>query len=169
MQPTNLQEALQYIAKQQQEQLATKIADSQEKMLTVAYDKAASYTTVVIFGGYAGFFGLWQLVKEHLSTQQVLWSALLVLVSLVAFVLFEVVKLVFVSVSVFRQAAPLRDPRIRGNPQHLLEAVEKIQQAQSRVLWPLIVYWAVTVFIALAGALGGAGVLGYAFVCGLLK
>lgn len=89
MQPTNLAEVIQYIAKQQQEQMVAKIGDAQERVMTVAYDKAATYTTIVIFGGYAGFFGIWQLTRDYLTKEQALWSAILILLSLLAFVLFE--------------------------------------------------------------------------------
>ncbi|WP_157071790.1 hypothetical protein [Steroidobacter denitrificans] len=42
------------------------------------------YTAVIIFGGYAGFFAIWQMTKEYLSKDQALWSALLIMLSLLS-------------------------------------------------------------------------------------
>lgn len=169
MQPTNLAEVIQYIAKQQQEQMVAKIGDAQERVMTVAYDKAATYTTIVIFGGYAGFFGIWQLTRDYLTKEQALWSAILILLSLLAFVLFEVIKLIVVSVGIIKQAAVLRDPTLKSDPERLLRALDEMQKSQTRVLWPVLVFWAVTVAVSLGGAIGGASVLVCAFVGSLVK
>lgn len=167
--PTNLPEALQYIAKQQQEKIASQITEAQLKLLTVSYDKAASYTTVIIFGGYAGMFALWQLSKEFLSKEQALWSALLVLVSLLSFVLFEVLKMILVTRSVFKKLAVLRAPGVRGDPQRLLAALTELEESQHAGLGGFLVAWAITVAVALGGALAGAGILGYSFIVGLAR
>ena len=167
--PQNLAEVIAHIAKQEQAKLAAQIGEAQEKLLTTSFDKAATYTTVIIFGGYAGFFALWQLSKDYLSKEQALWSALLILISLLSFVLFEVAKMILVTKSVFRKLAPLKDPAIKNNPQLLLQALQEIEQAQTKGMLGFIVAWSVTVFLSLAGAVGGAGVLGYAFVSGLAK
>ena len=119
--PQNLAEVIAHIAKQEQAKLAAQIGEAQEKLLTTSFDKAATYTTVIIFGGYAGFFALWQLSKDYLSKEQALWSALLILISLLSFVLFEVAKMILVTKSVFGKLAPLKNPAIKNNPQLLLQ------------------------------------------------
>jgi hypothetical protein len=167
--PSNLPEVLQHLAKQQQEKLAADIAEAQQKLITVSYDKAASYTTVIIFGGYAGFFAIWQLSKEYLSRGQSLWSALLILISLLAFVLFEVLKMVLVSRSIFSRMATLRRPEVQSDPARLLQALRELDQTQHESLRGFMIAWATTVAIALGGALVGAGILGYAFITGLAK
>ena len=170
MQPTNLAEVIQHIAKEQQAKVANQIAEAQLKVITVAYDKAASYTTVIIFGGYAGFFAIWQLSKEYLSKGQALWAALLIMISLLSFVLFEVIKMVVVTKSIFRKVAVLNSPpEVRNDPGRLLAALNELEQMQSAGLGRFHKLWATTVVVALSGALGGAGVLGYAFIAGLAK
>jgi hypothetical protein len=169
MQPTNLSEVVQYLAKQQQEKLAADIADAQQKLTTVSYDKAAAYTTVIIFGGYAGFFAIWQLSKEYLSKGQTLWSSLLILISLLSFVLFEVLKMILVTRSVFAKVAVLRRPEVQADPQRLLQELKALEESQHSGLRGFMVAWAVTVAISLGGALAGAGILGYAFIAGLAK
>lgn len=170
MQPTNLAEVIQHIAKEQQAKVANQIAEAQFKLLSVSYDKAASYTTVIVFGGYAGFFAIWQLSKDYLSKEQALWSALLIMISLLSFVLFEVVKMVMVSRSIFAKVAVIaKTPEVRNDPIRLLKALNELDQLQNAGLGRFHKFWAATVIVALGGALSGAVILGYAFITGLAK
>lgn len=170
MQPTNLAEVIQHIAKEQQAKVAHQIAEAQLRLITVAYDRAASYTTVIIFGGYAGFFAIWQLSKDYLSKGQALWSALLIMISLLSFILFEVIKMVMVSRSIFKKVAVLNTrSEVRNDPQQLLKALNELAQTQQASLGDFHKFWAITVVIALAFALSGAAVLGYAFITGLAR
>ena len=169
MPPSNLAELLQEAAKQEHARVAREIAEAQQKLLTMSYDKAASYTTVIIFGGYAGFFAIWQLTKDYLTKPQALWSALLILVSLLAFVLFEVSKMIIVTRRVYSKAKALRNPILRTSPQLLLNALNELEVAQHGGLGLFLVFWAISVAISVGGALGGAGILSYAFISGLAK
>ena len=167
--PKDLGDLLRRAVEEDQRRIADKLAEAQSKLLTTSYDRAAVYTTVIIFGGYAGFFALWQLSQEYLSKEQALWSALLILVSMLSFILFEVLKMILVTKAVFSKAKALRDPSVRRDPTTLLRTLEEMEQAQSLGLGPFMVVWAITVAVALGGALGGAGVLGYAFIRGLAQ
>lgn len=149
--------------------LAERIANAQEKVITVSYDKAAAYTTVIVFGGYAGIFGIWQLTKEYLSKQQALWAALLILISLTAFVLFEVYKMIRVSSLTIAKAQALSSKSLRTDPQRFLEALTDLEATQHAKMRPYVAIWVVSVSIAVVGAFGGAGVLAYAFVSGLAR
>ncbi len=169
MQPTNLAEVIQYIAKQQQETLAAQITEVQTKLVTVSYDKAAAYTTVIVFGGYAGFFAIWQLAKDHLSKDQALWSALLILISLLTFVLFELTKMVLVSRTLIRKMAVLQAPEVRHDPQRLLQALQELEGKQQPSVRLFLRFWVFVLVVAVGCALGGASVLGYAFITGLAK
>jgi hypothetical protein len=151
------------------ESIAVQILEAQQRLVMVSYDKAATYTAVIIFGGYAGMFALWQLTKEYLSKSQALWAALLVLVSLVAFVLFEVGKMVLVARLTFSKVRVLNSHEVKSNPQSFLRMLEDIERTQSAVLFPFMVAWAVAVSICVLGALSAVGILGYAFICGLAK
>jgi hypothetical protein len=167
--PKDLGDLLRRAAEEDQRRNADRIAEAQQKLLTTSFDKAAVYTTVIIFGGYAGFFALWQLTKDYLSKDQALWSALLILVSMLAFILFEVFKMIVVTRAVFSKANVLRNPANRHNPLVLLRVLDEMEQAQSAKLGPFLVVWSITVMLAAGGALAGAGVLGYAFVRGLAR
>lgn len=154
---------------QEQERIASAYADAQIKVLSSAFDKSMSYVNFIILGGYAGFFGLWQLTKDFISKQQSLYAALFALTSLVFFISFELYKMVVSHRSMIRQSKVLYSNECRSNPQLLLDEINKLQSVQERSTPKFMRIWAITFFIAIISALTGAGILGYAFVCGLLK
>ena len=82
------------VNQQQQEQVAKDIIESHIKILSASYDKAVTYTNVIVIGGYASFFGLWSVSKPYLSAVQARWAALIMLLSVSTFVFFEVYKMV---------------------------------------------------------------------------
>jgi len=169
MLPTNLPEVIQHIAREQQAKLAAEISEAQLKLVTVSYDKAASYTTVIIFGGYAGFFAVWQLSKQYLSKGQTLWAALMILISLLSFVLFEVLKMVLVTRMFVARVSVLGLPEVQADPKRLLQELKALEQVQRSHQRGFMVAWAVVVAICVSCALGGAAILGYAFVLGLAR
>jgi hypothetical protein len=107
--------------------------------------------------------------EEYLSKDQALWSALLIMLSLLSFILFEVYKMVLITTRVLAQRKVLENPAVRSNPHRLLAALQEMERAQKPSNRAFIVVWAVIVTIALAGALGGTGVLAYAFIQGLMQ
>lgn len=167
--PTNLAELIQYTAEQEQQRRAEKLAQAQLKLLTTSYDRAAAYTTVIVFSGYAGFFALWQLTKDDITRDQALWSALLLLVSLTAFVCFEVGKMIYVSVQVFRKARALESADNRQSLEKLIAVLDGMEQTYASNLKGFFAFWAVAVTVAVGGAISGAAVLVYAFITGLAK
>jgi len=48
-----------------------------EKLLSTGYDKAATFTQILIGAGYAGFFAIWNWVNPYLSRWQTLTIAAL--------------------------------------------------------------------------------------------
>src|SRR5258708_28488103 len=68
------------------------VVDIQIRIIAGAYEKANAYTNLIIVAGYAGLFAVWQFTKDNLSRKQTLISALLIIVSLAIFVIFEIYK-----------------------------------------------------------------------------
>ncbi|MBN8746366.1 Uncharacterised protein [Xylophilus ampelinus] len=167
--PRNLQEVIELTVKQQQAKLASESADAQLRIATATFDKAATYATVVIFGGYAGFFALWQLAKDAMTKQQVYWSALLILVSLFAFVAFEIAKMVHVSVALTAQARVLQRPDVRASPLKLQQELAKFEARQKGWSLGIMILWHIAVGTATVTGLGAAGVVAYSFVTALAK
>jgi len=66
------------------------VIEKHMKVLSTATEKGIRDTELITVAGYACFVALRQVTKYYLSRNQVLWSALLMLISLALFVLFEV-------------------------------------------------------------------------------
>lgn len=169
MQQQNIQELLKDAIKKEQERISRAITDTQIKVITATFDKSVAYTNIMLIGGYAGYFALWQLTKEYLTKPQILWAALLVLVSLVFFILFEVIKMIVISKSIQGQAKILNSTTSRTNPEVLLKNLDEFLALQERSSTVFMRYWAVSVAISLSTAIVGAGILGYSFVCSLIR
>ncbi|MCU7827986.1 MAG: hypothetical protein KZQ85_02860 [Candidatus Thiodiazotropha sp. (ex Myrtea sp. 'scaly one' KF741663)] len=65
-----------------------------KEILSHVYQKAAGYTNLVMIGGYASAFAIWQLTKEHLSTEQSMVVGFMIITSVILFAGFEVFKMI---------------------------------------------------------------------------
>jgi len=165
----NFAEVLQQMQKAQQKRQAEEQVDAQIKMLTVIFDKSTAYTNLLLIGAYAGFFGLWQLTKDYLSKPQALWSALLVIISLTFFVIFEVTKMVVIQRDISAKAKALSLPECRTNPQVLAQRMNEIAIAHERTGFHFMRFWVLTMVVTVGAGLAGAGVLVWSFVAGLVR
>ena len=168
MQGDQLNKLLQQAALHEQRRQATQLADAQVKLMTVLFDKASAYTNLIILGAYAGFFGLWQITKEYLSKPQALWAALLMLISLLFFVVFEIVKMVVIQRSITAKTAALKKPETQQSPAALAKVLGEIDQTHERVNYRFMRYWVFTMVVTVGSGIAATAVLCYAFIAGLL-
>ncbi|MGL5814669.1 MAG: hypothetical protein ACRCYW_15250 [Aeromonas sp.] len=89
-----------YLQKQiillQQEEEARQRAQHIEGLKTIycsAWSSAATYTNLITLAGYAGFFGLLSIVKDHIAPFGLVLSSFFIGISLTIFVLYEVFKM----------------------------------------------------------------------------
>ncbi|NLB81251.1 MAG: hypothetical protein GX800_06520, partial [Clostridiaceae bacterium] len=80
-------------SKIQMDNTTEQIVEDQKQMLSTVYDRTNAYNTIIFLVGYTGFFSLWVLVKDEISTKQMLWSAIFICISLLSLVFFEVYKM----------------------------------------------------------------------------
>ncbi len=99
------------------------IFERQKELITHSMSNAMAYTNLVIVGGYASFFGLWSLTKEHLLKEQIFWSASFIFLSVVSFVLFEIYKM-YINGKIFVSLTQTVIDSIQF-PQKILEHKEK--------------------------------------------
>ena len=66
----------------------------QKEILTHSYEKTTAYTNLVMIGGYAGMFAIWQLMKSHFSTSEELMIGSLMAASILLFAAHEVYKMI---------------------------------------------------------------------------
>lgn len=148
-------------------QALDEIVEAQIKVVTATFNSAVAYTNLIMLAGYAGFFGLWQLAAEYLSKNEKLWSALLILVSLLLFVAFEVVKMIVIARGVRKKAAILNSPSTAGNPERTLAALQSFEKSLDRATKPFMLYWTITTALCVASGLAGVTILSTALVRGL--
>lgn len=167
MQTEQISKALQEMQAREQRKLVEADIEARIKILSALYDKATAYTNLMVVAAYAGYFGLWQLTKEYLPKPFALWSALLMLVSVVTFVAVEVVKMVMVQHSVFTQAAVINSQEARQDLATLQAAFAKLGAAHEQVNFYFKRFWVVALVVTIASGMSAATLLGYSFVLGL--
>lgn len=131
------------------------------ELQTAAFGLSQTYTTIVIFGGYAAFFAIWGFTKDHLSKEQAYWAALLIGVSVLTFVLFEIFKMVVASFEFWK----VRSLLVRELPPAEFLA-ERKRIASSSNLWVqrvVLPIWIAAFAISLASGIIACGVLLHAF------
>lgn len=85
------------------------LIEAQKEILASTFSQAQAYTNLIIAAGYAGFFGIWSFVKDDLTRGTMFWSALLISLSLAAFIAFEIYGMYYRSVTLIGIANALDD------------------------------------------------------------
>jgi len=137
--------------------------DVQKELIAHAFSQAQAYTNVVLSAGYAGFFAIWSFLKPDLSKGETFWSALLVSVSLTAFILWEVYQSFYRSRSILGLAETVKDPS------RFQAAIEKYKREEHSRVLSLKRVWVVAFSLAVVTGFGGILVLIYAFIRSLIK
>jgi len=65
-----------------------------KEILSFVYQKVSGYTNLVMLGGYASAFGIWQLTKANITAGQSMAVGFLIVCSVVLFAGFEVYKMI---------------------------------------------------------------------------
>jgi hypothetical protein len=144
-------------------QLNRAAVELQKEVLSASFNQAQAYTNIVLGAGYAGFFAVWAFTREQLTAPQALWSALLVAISLLSFVLFEVYKARYVSRLLLTLSNTLNDET------RFLPALAEWKRQQQAHDLRFGVIWAKTFWFALSTGVAGGLILLYAFVQALLR
>lgn len=152
----------------QREEQVRKMQEAEIWALSTMFDKAAAYTNVFIIGGYAAYWGLWTATKSYLNPLQVLVSALLMLVSIVTFVFFEVYKQYRTSMMSVERWRILNTPENQESPEKCLLALKKFRSDIERANVGFVRFWHVTFCITVGAAIGALTVLGTALVYRLI-
>ena len=145
------------------------VVETQIRIIAGSYEKANAYTNLIILAGYAGLFALWQLTKDNLSRAQTLTSALLMLISIVIFVLFEIYKAHYSSGVLRRYLRVVQQSENRTSPERLLSAMSTFEAAEQAAAIHFVRFWQVVFWLTTITGVSAALVLGYAFVRALLR
>lgn len=106
-----MEKIMQALADLEQARVEKELAEMVEKQrdlvagtLSTYMDKGMAYTNLLMVAGYAGAFTVWSFTKDELPRRAEVAVALLLTMSLVGFVSYEVYKMVYA----FIEAAPQR-------------------------------------------------------------
>jgi hypothetical protein len=161
--------AIQEAQVREQRRVASALIEAQVKVLAATFDKSAAYTNLIVLAAYAGFFGLWQLTKDYLSKEVALWSALLMLISVFVFVVFEIVKMIFFQYNFMERRKALKSPEVQQSPERFLKVWSELEAVYEQTMLHLMTFWNIAFFTAIATGMGATALLGYGFIAGLAR
>lgn len=114
------------------------------------YDSGAAYTNLISLGGYAGAFAIWSFVKADLSLRATLLIAILLGISLVAFVGWNVHQMIWIALQRFKYSAKLQG--LSG--QDFINKYQQLEEATKTAAFGwLMRMWIVVLIIAISTAL----------------
>ncbi|MDI1273750.1 hypothetical protein [Polaromonas sp.] len=132
--------------------------EAQKELISHAYGQARAYTNLILVAGYAGFFAIWSFLKPELTKPEIFWSAILVSVSLAAFVFWEVYQGYFQSRQLLGLVKAVKNP---DQFAALIEA-HKLAARDQYIVYARV--WSVVFFFSVVSGLAGVLVLLFAFV-----
>lgn len=136
--------------------------EAQKELLSHAYSSGMAYLNVVFGIGYAGFFATWGFTKDALTYSTKLGSALLICVSLLSFILFEVYKSFYLSQSLLSLSRAISQPHNFHAPINAWRLETRSREIRMGRIW------AVAFWITLITGVSAGFVLMSAFIHGLL-
>lgn len=148
--------------------MAQQTIEDQKQILSALYDRSHTYNSIILVIGYAGFFGLWTLIKDYIADWQALWAALLISISLIALIFFETYKMIFSSWLVLTWQKELIEVK-PGQTYDFMERwnVFKLRLATAN-LWHIRI-WIVQLCIIIPTALAASGIMLWAFISNLFQ
>jgi len=135
----------------------------QKEIVVSSYEQAKSYSNIIMMGGYAGLFAIWNFTKSDLARWQSMSVGLLALVSVFTFVLFELYGVWLRSTQTFNLLSQLQKAEKLGSfPADYGKQELKRLETLAKV-WPFFF------FTALGTALIAALILAWSFVAKLIR
>ena len=144
-----------------------KLFEKQSATMTTYHERTMSYTTLVMFGGYASLFAIWQFTADGMTPNQKRLSAIFMLSSIALFVLFEVYKAFHQSNVMRLYRKSFAKPETRSSLPKLLETTNHYEsEALKRGLVADRVWSVLFPLTAVTGVIAAA-ILIWAFISGL--
>jgi hypothetical protein len=132
------------------------------KVVTSSYERMQSYSRVIIGLAYAGLLAVWSATKQVLPERLLVASGLLVIISILAYVVFEVGQMLFFTWMAWRYADAITKKGVAL-------ALSEVERREERTRAPLLLSWLIMFVIAAIAGFGAAGILIYAFCRRLLR
>lgn len=138
----------------QQNEIKNTLIEFQAKL----YDRAAAYTNLVLFGGYAGTFAIWAATRSQISPKANIIIALTLGVSLATFVFFEVYKATYTAIRFMKNRSLIFSPQ---KPEEFLKNVQTHAREEQKLSVLYIPIWIGVMFVTIGAALIALALLFY--------
>ena len=100
---------------------------------------ATNYTNLILVAGYAGLFGFWSTLSPKLPPMLYAVCGLLGLLSLMLFISWEIIKMIWGSIHMARTNAMIESMRGPNLLQLFLASTKKFQIRTQRVWWVFLI------------------------------
>ncbi len=152
--PDDLKETLRKTAEAQRKRDQQDQVDAYVNLYGRLFDRAAAYTTGVIVAGYASIFAVWGFTRDLMPPTLSAISGLLLLVSSMTFVLWEVFSNIR-NTRLFRDIAK----RLHGDPDSTLAALQQYEKERRQGALESAGGWWTVLVVTLVTAVGALGVM----------
>ena len=164
----NLEKTVQEIAKnqeiQRQEQYKKDVLEFYTSLQARLYDKASTYTNLIIVAGYALFFTFWGNIKSEVD---VFWgkiSVILLIISVLFFIMWEIGMMIFTSLN-FKKINTLN----RVSPDKFETEMNKMKKEEEKFQIVLSRIWFLELLVTIIPGILGVFILVIAYVKTLFK
>ena len=134
----------------------------QKEVIVSSSEQAKSYSNIIMFGGYAGLFAIWNFTKDDLAKWQSLTVGLLTIISIFIFVIFELISTWLRGRQANTLMAQLREA------EGLHKWPEEYGKSEQEIMTKYMKAWPYFFFCSVIAGAGAAVILIYSFVSGLL-
>lgn len=136
------------VAQQKQQMIDIKSTNENKELLDLItkiysnmFDKAMNYTNVIIVAGFAGLLAIWGYVQSFLHDWDKIASILAIMVSLIFFILWEIIKMIINGISSQRIAKVLKSSSS--------QLLKKLEEAEIKDQKQNILFYRIWMFFTL--------------------
>lgn len=135
------------------------IIDVVTKIMAAMFDKAATYTNLIIVAGYAAFFTIWSHTKAFMTRKEMISAALCISISCLLFIIWEITKMILFAKSTRKLNL------IGGIPaDKIKDELDSIIKSEGKLQIKIYKAWVIILAVTVAFGLGGTGILVYSFI-----
>lgn len=132
------------------------------KIITDSFAKLESYAKVIVGLGYAALLAIWSATKQALSERSLILSGMLILISILVYVFWEVGQNFFLTLQSSKWNSSVQKEGLKV-------AISRAAEREKRYNPWLTRFWLAAFVISAVSGFGAAGILVYAFCLRLFK
>lgn len=134
------------------------------KILSETFERSTNYTNLLLVAGYAGFFALWQITRDLLSRRQVVVSALLMLLSITIFIVYEIYRSLYASIYLHGYYKTISNSEVRESIAAMNQAICDFQAHRRKGVLASTIIWAIVFSLTTLTGIAAALILLYSLI-----